>query len=111
MTDKEIKEHTQVIKLALIAQGVTRMANYMEEILHLVKADQERSRKYMEEKKDEQETRLGEYPGPPEPLAMAPGPGTKLQATSCKRQAASLTRLNYNVIVSYKLKEKVNNEN
>ena len=51
MTDKEIKEHTQVIKLALIAQGVTRMANYMEEILHLVKADQERSRKYMEEPK------------------------------------------------------------
>ena len=42
MTDKEIKEHTQVIKLALIAQGVTRMANYMEEILHLVKADQEK---------------------------------------------------------------------
>ena len=32
------------------------------------------------------------------------------QATSNKRQAASLTRLNYNVIVSYKLKEKVNNE-
>ena len=53
MTDKEIKEHTQVIKLALIAQGVTRMANYMEEILQLVRADQERSRKYMEEKKDE----------------------------------------------------------
>jgi hypothetical protein len=30
----------------------------------------------------------------------------KQQAASCKRQAASLTRLNYNVIVSYKLKEK-----
>ena len=30
----------------------------------------------------------------------------KHQASSCKRQAASLTRLNYNVIVSYKLKEK-----
>ena len=53
MTDKEIKEHTQVIKLALIAQGVTRMANYMEEILHLVKADQERSKKYMEDRKDD----------------------------------------------------------
>ena len=34
------------------------------------------------------------------------GPSYKQQATSCKRQAASLTRLNYNVIVSYKLKEK-----
>ena len=33
--------------------------------------------------------------------------GYKQQAASCKRQAASLTRKNYNVIVSYKLKEKV----
>jgi hypothetical protein len=33
------------------------------------------------------------------------GPSYKRQATSCKRQAASLTRLNYNVIVSYTIKE------
>ena len=33
------------------------------------------------------------------------GPSYKHQAASAKRQAASLTRLNYNVIVSYKLKE------
>ena len=39
------------------------------------------------------------------------GPSYKLQAASCKRQALELTRLNYNVIVSYNLKEKVNNEN
>jgi len=39
------------------------------------------------------------------------GPSYKQQAASCKRQAASLTRKNYTVIVSYKLKEKVNNEN
>jgi hypothetical protein len=32
--------------------------------------------------------------------------GYKQQAASCKRQAASLTRLNYNVIVSYKRKDK-----
>ena len=37
----------------------------------------------------------------------AQGPSYKHQAASCKRQAASLTRLNYNVIVSYKLKEKI----
>ena len=37
---------------------------------------------------------------------MDQGPSYKQQAASCKRQAASLTRLNYNVIVSYKLKEK-----
>jgi len=33
------------------------------------------------------------------------GPSYKLQAASCKRQALELTRQNYNVIVSYKLKE------
>ena len=33
--------------------------------------------------------------------------GYKKEATSCKLQAASLTRKNYNDIVSYKLKEKV----
>ena len=38
------------------------------------------------------------------------GPSYKQQAASCKRQALELTRLNYNVIVSYNLKEKVNNE-
>ncbi len=39
------------------------------------------------------------------------GPSYKRQAASCKRQALELTRLNYNVIVSYNLKEKVNNVN
>ena len=34
------------------------------------------------------------------------GPSYKQQAARCKRQAANLTRLNYNVIVSYKLREK-----
>jgi len=36
------------------------------------------------------------------------GPSYKQQAASCKRQAQSLTRQNYKDIVSYKLKEKVN---
>jgi hypothetical protein len=36
----------------------------------------------------------------------AQGPSYKQQASSCKRQAASLTRKNYNVIVSYKRKDK-----
>ena len=35
------------------------------------------------------------------------GPSYKQQAASCKRQAASLTRDLYPVIVSYKIKEKV----
>jgi len=34
------------------------------------------------------------------------GPSYKHQAASAKRQAASLTRKNYNVIVSYKRKDK-----
>jgi len=34
------------------------------------------------------------------------GPSYKHQAASCKRQATSLTRQNYSVSVSYKLKEK-----
>jgi len=37
---------------------------------------------------------------------MDQGPSYKHQAASAKRQAASLTRKNYNVITSYKLKEK-----
>ena len=36
----------------------------------------------------------------------AQGPSYKQQATSCKRQAASLTRLHYKDIISYKLREK-----
>ena len=36
---------------------------------------------------------------------MDQGPSYKHQAASGKRQAASLTRLHYNDIVSYKLKE------
>jgi len=36
----------------------------------------------------------------------AQGPSYKHQAASAKRQAASLTRKNYNVIVSYKRKDK-----
>ena len=42
MTDNDKKLHQ-------LTEGVTRIANYMEEILHLVKADQERSKKYMED--------------------------------------------------------------
>ena len=33
------------------------------------------------------------------------GPSYKPQAASCKRQALQLTRQNYNVIVSYNIKE------
>ena len=37
---------------------------------------------------------------------MDQGPSYKQQAASCKRQALDLTRKNYAVIQSYKIKEK-----
>ena len=46
MTDNDKKLHQ-------LTEGVTRIANYIEEILRLVKTDQERSRKYMEDRKDD----------------------------------------------------------
>ncbi len=66
-----------------------RIANALEEILRLVKEDQERTKKYMEEKKDEQASRASNGPSLPAALAMARGPGAKLQATSRKLQASS----------------------
>ena len=40
-------------KLSRQGEQLKRIADALEEILRLVKEDQERSRKYMEEKKDE----------------------------------------------------------
>ena len=82
MTDNDKKLHQ-------LTEGVTRIANYMEEILQLVRADQERSRKYMEESKSGQETRITDGQDLSWPLALAPGPRTKLQAASGKLQAPS----------------------
>ena len=49
------KDKNQTVTDALyILQGsLNRIADALEEVLRLVKEDQERSRKYMEEKKDE----------------------------------------------------------
>ena len=52
-------------------EQLKRIADAIEEILQLVKADQERSRKYMEENKSEQTTRSTNGPGLPGPCAMA----------------------------------------
>ena len=46
MTNKEIEEKIQ-------SNSLVRIADAIEEILRLVKEDQERSRKYMEENKSE----------------------------------------------------------
>ena len=60
-------------------EQLKRIADAIEEILRLVKKDQE----------DEQEARITNGQDLSWPLAMAPGPRTKLQASSSKRQAPS----------------------
>ena len=97
-------------QLYQLTQGVTRIANYMHEILLLVKKDQENMQRYKEkttEKWDqqpdegdmrdhftkavisEQTTRASNGPRIPAALAMAQGSRSKLQATSGKLQASS----------------------
>ena len=78
-----------------------RIADAIEEILRLVKQDQERSRKYMEKESEdpfiktmeagerEQAPWITNGQGLPWPCAMAHGSGTELQATSHKLQASS----------------------
>ena len=64
MTDNDKKLHQ-------LTEGVTRIANYMEE------------------SKSEQETRITDGQDLSWPLALARGPRTKLQAASHKLQASS----------------------
>ena len=80
-SEKELNIRGEVVQLR-------RVADALEEILRLVKVDQERSRKYME-KDSEQTTRASNGPRLPATLAMAPGSGTELQAASSKLQATS----------------------
>ena len=68
-------------------ESLARIAYAIEEILRLVKEDQERSRKYMEEKKDEQASKSTNGPGLPGPCALAHGSRTMLQGSSSKLQA------------------------
>ena len=51
---EEAAKNLKKIESHEIAWQLNRVANALEEVLRLVKEDQERSRKYMEEKKDEQ---------------------------------------------------------
>ena len=43
------------IKIYEAGEQLNRIANALEEIIKMVKEDQERSRKYMEDRKDEEE--------------------------------------------------------
>ena len=66
-----------------------RIADALEEVLRLVKEDQERSRKYMEEKKDEQASGPTDGQDLSWPLALVRSARAKLQAASDKLQASS----------------------
>ena len=86
-----MKDEYQTITDAMFVLNgsLNKIAVALEEVLRLVKEDQERTRKYMEESKSEQETRITNGQDLSWPLAMAPGPRTKLQAPSSKLQAPS----------------------
>ena len=75
------------------SEELKRIANAIEEILRLVKLDQEASKKrweYKPEEKDsEQTTRASNGPRLPAALAMAQGSRPELQAPSGKLQAPS----------------------
>ena len=82
--------------------SLRRIANAIEEILQLVKADQERSKKYMEDNKSEQASRPTNGPGLPGPCAMAGGARTMLQGPGCKLQASS-SKLDKIKLLCYKV--------
>ena len=54
--EKEVNGH-----LYIANDNLKRIADALDTIIKMVKEDQERSRKYMEEKKDEWETRIRKY--------------------------------------------------
>ena len=68
-----------------------RIADALEEILRLVKLDQAKTAERMKEYDNEQTSRASNGPRLPAALALAPGSGTKLQASSGKLQASSFT--------------------
>ena len=72
----------------LCAVQLQRIASALEEVLRLVKKDQEESKKRWE-KESEQTSRASNGPRLPAACALARGPGTKLQASSVKLQAPS----------------------
>ena len=71
-----------------VIHEIKRVADALEEVLRLVKKDQEESKKRWE-KESEQTSRASNGPRLPAALALARGPGTKLQAPSGKLQASS----------------------
>ena len=69
-------------------EQLKRIADALDEILRLVKKDQEEAKKRWD-KEDEQTTRASNGPSLPAALALARESGPKLQAASDKLQASS----------------------
>ena len=82
MTDNDKKLHQ-------LTEGVTRIANYIEEILRLVKKDQEDSAARQRQRESEQASGSTNGQDLSWPCTLAGEPGTKLQASSSKLQAPS----------------------
>ena len=70
-------------------EQLKRIADAIEEILRLVKQDQEASAARQRQNDNEQASGPTNGQDLSWPLALAPGPRTELQATSCKLQASS----------------------
>ena len=70
-------------------EQLKRIADAIEEILRLVKKDQESAAARQRQNDSEQTTRASNGPSILATLAMAQGSGPKLQATSFKLQAPS----------------------
>ena len=82
--NEEISDHLHIAN-----DNLKRIADALDLIIKMVKEDQERSKKYMEEQKSEQKPRTTNGQDLSWPLALARGPRTKLQAASGKLQASS----------------------
>ena len=90
--DKQLEKNLKKIEGHETAWQLNRVANAMEEIIQMVKKDQQETRERFEkrwDKEDEQTTRASNGPRLPAALAMAHGSGTELQAPSGKLQASS----------------------
>ena len=70
-------------------EQLKRIADAIEEILRLVKKDQESAAARQRQNDSEQATRASNGPSLRATLALASGPRPKLQASSCKLQASS----------------------
>ena len=93
---KEIEQLEELVHKRTYRTGevtqLRRIADALEEVIRMVKKDQQETRERFEkrwDKEDEQTTRASNGPSLPAALALARGPRPKLQATSLKLQAPS----------------------